>query len=85
MSTVSQPSSYLQSHHHLATNLQPMPLIQYHPQYHQAPPQLASYPNYPGACSVAAGVEGFEGRGVGSTGSMIGSPTSALREAAGFE
>ena len=56
MSTVSQPSSYLQSHHHLATNLQPMPLIQYHPQYHQAPPQLASYPNGVAAPSAPGGV-----------------------------
>ena len=56
MSTVSQPSSYLQSHHHLATNLQPMPLIQYHPQYHQAPPQLASYPNGVAGPSAPAGV-----------------------------
>lgn len=56
MSTVSQPSSYLQSHHHLATNMQPVPLIQYHPQYHQAPPQLASYPNGVAAPSAPGGV-----------------------------
>ena len=55
MSTVSQPSSYLQSHH-LATNMQPVPLIQYHPQYHQAPPQLASYPNGVAAPSAPGGV-----------------------------
>ena len=59
MSTVSQPSSYLQSHHHLATNLQPMPLLQYHhPQYHQPapPPQLASYPNGVAAVSAPGGL-----------------------------